>query len=215
MYYVYSHSIVLPSGVKRPFYVGKGKRSRGKSFSPRNKFYKHVLNKHGAENVTFDIWCDNLKEDEAFERETELISLMRDSGIKLTNMTNGGEGSSGYKHDPDHIESIRGNKFAKGSVRSDRHKAAIKAAQMGNKHTLGRKMTSEEIEKSANSRRGLPSPLKGRKSSEETKLKISKALMGKTVGSKWMNDGARSKRVRAESVSDFISEGWMIGRLKK
>jgi len=98
-----------------PFYIGKGqiidkynrKYRRFKDHlsdkKGNNKFKINVINKILEENkeVGFNIVQDNLNELESFEIEKQLILKyglrINNEGI-LTNLTMGGEGSSGYKH---------------------------------------------------------------------------------------------------------------------
>lgn len=101
MYYVYE--LQYPDGT--PFYVGKGKEKRHLNHfnneDTNNKFKCKVIGKirrNGGEPKSI-IVEDNLTEDKAFELECSLIAHYgrrdNNTGI-LTNLTNGGEGASGY-----------------------------------------------------------------------------------------------------------------------
>ena len=75
------------------FYVGKGKDYRYKNTSSRNKFFKNYYNTH---NCDVRIIYKNLSEDEAFNKEIETIKYYKENtNYRLTNQTDGGEGSSG------------------------------------------------------------------------------------------------------------------------
>lgn len=90
-YYVYEWFIVE---TKEVFYVGKGSGDRYKNIYQRNKFFKDMYNTH---NCDTRIVLDNLSEEEAFEKEIELIGYYRENtDYRLTNMTDGGEGTSGW-----------------------------------------------------------------------------------------------------------------------
>jgi len=83
----------------KPFYVGKGKDNRWKDIIHRNKYFKNKINKIkklGLKLIIFKLY-DNLNEKESFEKEIKLISEIEiiNPGI-LVNMTNGGDGRSGY-----------------------------------------------------------------------------------------------------------------------
>ena len=88
-FYVYEH---IKATDKSIFYVGKGSKKRARSKSCRNTYWKNIVNKHGFE-VKFIV--KNIDEELAFLVEEERIDQLKRLGIKLANLTNGGEGSSG------------------------------------------------------------------------------------------------------------------------
>jgi hypothetical protein len=88
VYYVYIHRRGDNNEV---FYVGKGKGNRIKQRDGRNIYWKNIVNKHG---YTYEIVEKELSEDSAFDLEIELIKFYRESGHKLVNLRNGGEGGS-------------------------------------------------------------------------------------------------------------------------
>jgi len=100
-YYVYLHKRVDDHKI---FYVGKGFNSRAISKHNRNKYWHNVVNKHG---YYIEYAAKDLSEEEAFELEIFLIQECKLSDIKLVNMTDGGEGSSGFKHSEESLEKIR------------------------------------------------------------------------------------------------------------
>ena len=94
-YYVYIHKKKTTGEV---FYVGKGKNWRATNKTQRNKFWKRVVRKHG---FVVEIVEKNIQEWYAHELEISLIAYYgrRDQGRgTLVNLTDGGEGSEGYKH---------------------------------------------------------------------------------------------------------------------
>lgn len=75
-------------------------------------------------------------EDEAFKQERLLIKSFRDSGIKLVNLTNGGEGSSGYKWTDEQKQRwilACGQNGMQGKEHSDETKEKIRAKALGRK----------------------------------------------------------------------------------
>lgn len=86
-FYVYIHKTLAG----RVFYVGKGHARRAWSHKNRSAWWLATVRKHG---LKIDIVESHLLEWYAFEREAELISFYGRS--ELVNMTDGGEGSSGY-----------------------------------------------------------------------------------------------------------------------
>ena len=80
-----------PNGI--PFYVGKGALRRTKNLSERNPYHQSVVSKYGKENILIGkMECSSEKI--AFELEKGLIKCLKSSGVKLTNFTDGGEGTS-------------------------------------------------------------------------------------------------------------------------
>ena len=90
-YYVYEWFIKDTNEV---FYVGKGKGKRYKETKNRNKFFKDMYKTHSCDvRKVFE----GLTEKEAFSQEVALIAYYRENTtFRLTNQTDGGEGSSGW-----------------------------------------------------------------------------------------------------------------------
>jgi hypothetical protein len=145
-FYTYSHC--KPDG--SIFYIGKGVGDRAFSKENRNIYWKRKVEKFGYEAKILAYWET---EKEAFDHEKLLISCFKDMGIKLVNMTNGGEGSSGYKW-------------------TDEQKANFDVA--GENNGMYGKQHSKETKLK------LSENAKGRVISEETKLKISAKMKNRT-----------------------------------
>lgn len=87
-YYVYEWFNVITGEV---FYVGKGIRNRYCQLSGRNKYFMDYFNTHECKSR---IVYENLTEQQAYEKEKELIKYYRkNSNFRLTNMTEGGDGN--------------------------------------------------------------------------------------------------------------------------
>lgn len=89
MYYVYIHYRATDL---TPFYVGKGSKDRAYNFKQRSSYWKRVYNKHG---VIVKIQNEFDNETDAFNFERYLIKTFKENNIPLTNLTDGGEGTSG------------------------------------------------------------------------------------------------------------------------
>ena len=92
MFYTYAHT--KPDGTI--FYIGKGTGIRAWKTTRRNQHWKNIVAKYKDYNV--EILANWDTEKEALDHEILLISCFRDMRYNLANMTNGGEGTSGYKH---------------------------------------------------------------------------------------------------------------------
>jgi hypothetical protein len=91
-FYVYAH-IRKDNGAC--FYIGKGTNKRYESKVGRSVYWHNIVNKVG---FTHNIIANNLSETEALNFEIALIKSAKNAGFNLCNLTNGGEGVSGYKH---------------------------------------------------------------------------------------------------------------------
>lgn len=156
MFYTYIH---FRKDDGKPFYIGKGKKSRHLVKSKRNNHWNNVVAKHGFKS---EILCRWDTEQEALEHEKLLIECFRDMKIELVNMTDGGEGTSGWipsdswrkrKSDAQKLNFInpmlsqasreKRKKTITGRELSESHKANIGKASTGNKSRSGLKNTIE------------------------------------------------------------------------
>lgn len=160
MYYVYQH---LKSDTNEVFYVGKGTKNRAFKTTSRNDFWKRIVAKHG---LKVEFLAKYIEEELAFLVEAEAIDLYKKLGIRLSNMTDGGEGASGYKHTEEHKSKMVGNQFGK-LVKTNGFK--------------GKTHSDEQKAKWSETRKGVTSPRKGVVLSDETRSKISQSRMGIVV----------------------------------
>ena len=188
-FYTYLHC--KPNG--EPFYVGKGSGKRAFDFSIRTKFHSGIVSRYGRNNIqVYVFFCETEKQ--AFADEKQQIAQLRTEGYKLANLTDGGEGSSGYKLSLAAREKMsksrKGNTNSlgfkhseetkrkvsaaiRGRVHSEETKKKIAEAMMGNKYSLGYKHSPESVLRSSSSHIG-------KKRSAETRRRISEANSGKT-----------------------------------
>lgn len=177
-----------------PFYVGKGKDGRAyehlKDGDDINPFKKRKIRKAQRQNkqILVEFIKTDLIEDDAFLWEVFYIAEFgrRDLGLgPLTNLTDGGEGMSGFKFSDESLQRLktRWDRFEHpkgmlGKKHSPEVVAGIKARLAENhpKGMLGKKHSEEAKARWSEQRRGKPS---GIVFTEETKAKISKARKGK------------------------------------
>ena len=152
-YYVYQHKFINGT-----IYIGKGKGKRFIENTSRNPHWKALTAKYG-EPIKGIMYC-NLTESEAFQKEKVVIRYYKLKKVLLCNLTNGGEGASGYKHTSEHKKYIS---------------LAIKEYLKDKREILSKRVAGEN-----NPMYGKPSWIKGL--TKETSLSvqaISKALTGK------------------------------------
>jgi len=186
-FYVYEH---IRLDTMKPFYVGKGQGDRAHRHSCRNIYWKRVVKKHG---YLIRFVAKNLNEELAFLTEIERIDQLRRLGLDLTNMSDGGEGQTGYKHTDEtkakmalaHIGSIgpwRGKKFP------DEIKQKISAKLTESYATTDRaKRISDKLKNrffSEEHRSKLSQAIKKVVRTQEHRNNLSKSLKGKTAYNK-------------------------------
>lgn len=175
-FYTYLHC--KPNG--DPFYVGKGSGSRSHSFLQRNPYHLRTVEKYGKVNIgIFVFMCES--EQQAFEDEIQQIAQLRREGFNLVNLTDGGDGISGFKFSDESrakvTAALLGRKWSEesiakrsktntGSKRSEETKANMSLAQKG-------KSRSPEL------RARLSAANKGKTHTPEARAKISAAHLGK------------------------------------
>ncbi|MGL5077097.1 MAG: NUMOD3 domain-containing DNA-binding protein [Waterburya sp.] len=160
------------------FYVGKGTLDRANDCYQRSDWWKRVVVKH---DHFVEIIEDNLTEQEALEREVYWIAHYRSKDSPLVNMTNGGEGSSGYKHTKEARDKI--SIASKNQSKESRQKVADLRR--------GVPRTEETRNKIATAKTGVPLPEEvkqklreyntGNKTSETTKEKIRQKVIGRKL----------------------------------
>lgn len=187
IYGAYTHA--RPDG--SVFYVGKGSIKRAK-WMKRNKWHSAIVEKYGAKNIVVSfIPCSS--EDIAFDLEVGLIKCFRRIGVKLVNLTDGGEGVSGFTPS---LETRAKMSVSSKASRTMEVRAKISATSKGRKRSPefcakisaaknGKKRPPEFCEKMSISLRGkimseetrnkISQTSKGRKKSPETRLKMSLA----------------------------------------
>ena len=158
------------------------------------------------EETTEDYW----------EREERwFINYFRAIGCNLTNGTDGGEGSYGFKHNQEAKDKLRQVRL--GKIPSEETRRKMSASQLGRKHSdetkrkiseanSGRKLSEETIER-------IIVRNKERKHSESAKRKISAANKGKvrTAETKERMSEAQRGKKHSEETKKKISEA-AIGR---
>ena len=90
-FYIYEH---WRPDKNEPFYVGKGRGRRAWSTKPRNPYYDNVVRKLATDGLCVEVKLvvGELAAQQAYDLEIERIAFWRNAGIRLTNMTAGGEG---------------------------------------------------------------------------------------------------------------------------
>jgi hypothetical protein len=168
-FYVYEH---IRKDTGAVFYVGKGSGKRCNHFANRGKFWNNFSK--SKDNVEVRLPIQNVDEEFSLLAEVELIDLYRRRGVFLVNISDGGEGTSGW---------IPSEETRKRIGEANKH--TPKAT--GEKHGMfGKKHTAESLAKMSASHKGQlvgkNHPFYGKHHTDEAKAKVSLARKGKCVG---------------------------------
>lgn len=164
MAYLYRH---IRLDRNEPFYIGIGydkKYSRAYETDSRNKYWKNITS---SIEYRVEIMIDDLDDDEVKEKEKEFISIYgrKDNDLgTLVNMTDGGEGTLGYRHSEETRKKIANSNRKENISEENRRKKSLYAKNRTQEHK--EKLRLSNI---------------NRKVSEESKLKMSISHKGKTV----------------------------------
>lgn len=144
MWYVY----LIENKVNGKLYVGKSYNvnrrwkqhqniaSNGKQKYPKDYQYLHsAISKYGKQNFVIKTIGSYELENDAFDNEIKYITQLQSEGYKLYNLTNGGEGMSGYKFSDESKQKM--SLANKGRKRSEETKRNISIARKGNTNRLG------------------------------------------------------------------------------
>ncbi len=190
-----------------PFYIGKGQRRRiechfldaRKTTKNHPKLQKiRKIESLGLSVIVRKVE-ENVSDADAQDLEMLIIAEARDKGIQLCNLTDGGDGSAGYKHTPESIRKI--SDALTGVPKTESQKKALAAYMLANpihmrpgvkekvsgeNHwnygqpaaNLGMKWTDEQRAAQSERFSGENHPLFGRPCSDERRAAIKAATTG-------------------------------------
>lgn len=167
MFYVYEH---IRPDTGMVFYVGKGSGKRFNTKRGRNVYWHRIVNK--ANGFIVKKIVENVDEELAFLAEQERINQLKKLNIKLCNLSNGGEGPTGYKFSAEQKAKISAKRkgVALGPMKEETKKKLSEVKK-------GRKFGSRPYEWKQNISKGLT----GRKRSEQECKNISAGQKGKII----------------------------------
>ena len=186
-FYAYLHARPNTEDASGIFYVGKGKDKRAYDLNRPNKHHSSVINKHGKENILVSlIECSS--EQIAFDLEVGLIKCLARMGVALSNKTAGGDGVRGF-------------------VKSEEWRKNHSKMMTGRSNwAKGRTVPEEQRRKISNTLK-VASIWKGRRHTEDSKLK-----MAVNKGTKLVNKDGVVVRILSSEIDLYLSNGWCLGR---
>lgn len=161
MFYVYEH---WRPDLNLPFYVGKGLDARIKLLKRRhNKHHTHIRNKLIKDGMDVEIKIIAQTEDEceAFNIERIVIDALTSAGIKLVNLTSGGDGISGFTHADSTKQKMSAS--ASGKRKSAEHVARMKISKKYSEYSEAfKEKCRKRMTGDGNPMYGKPSNMRGK-----------------------------------------------------
>jgi len=203
VFYVYQH---LKSDTGEIFYVGKGMGRRAHDSYHRSKYWKNIVAKHG---VTVEFLRIDITEPESLELEIVTIERYRKKGLQIINMTDGGDGTTGYSHTDEHKQMMSAKQSGENNPRYGKvgtRKGALATPETIQKlrlSHLGKELPEEQKRKIRDStkkaRQGIKTlGMTGRVHSEETKAKMRAKALGRKQTAESIAKISMTKKLQAD-----------------
>jgi len=236
-HYAYIHARPDTTDLSGVFYVGKGAGRRFRPAIRRNRHHQNVVGKYGAENILVGkVECSS--EAIAHELETGLIRCLRRAGVKLVNLTDGGEGSSGYRMPSGTKAVIAENskrrwedpefkaKLSETQRRAQRDPACFtekkQASSLRNAEAARAALQNPETREQARTKNSIKSREMWADPDFRDAMKVKhaslwtderrKAKSLQVKGRIRMTDGTNERNVSPEDVEELLRQGWVKGR---
>lgn len=169
-FYVYQYRDPITKSIR---YIGKGKGNRYLPNSHNHGYCGNWINslkKQGMKPI-IEFPEKDLTEKEAFALERKLIKRAKEEGHPLTNLTDGGEGLSGFKHSEESKKKM--SELAIGKTHTDETKKKLSISGKGRPgFWTGKSLSEDHKNRLSESHKGYTMP-------ESQKEKIAIANMGK------------------------------------
>lgn len=184
------------------YYFANGISNSGKIYSRKKTYFSKAILKHGFENFKKDV-IEYCNKDNVNEREIFWINKYDSKNSDIGyNLTNGGDGLSGYKMTEEHKAKIG----LTNSMCSKETREKLRLANIGKRHT------PESIEKMRLIKTGI-------KCTEEAKRKISESNKGRVVSEETKRKIGDANKISllGKKLSDEVKEKLRIsstGRIK-
>lgn len=171
-FYVYEH---WRPDKGQCFYVGKGTKQRVGYVWRRNPYHRAIVAKLSTLGMKAEVRIvgKGLSECDAHLLECERISYWRANGAKLANVTDGGEGISGFKHSEETKLKL------KTRIVSEETRAKLSASKTGKKASEETRAKMRNRPVSQRQRESVAERNRARIVTDETRLKISKINKGR------------------------------------
>lgn len=208
-----------------PFYVGKGKGRRAKYHLTKsnlekdvNKLKTNIIKKIFKENKKPIIKVvKNLYEQHSLDLEMKMVKLIGRRDLKegtLANMTDGGDGISGFKHSQKYKNKMSITRLNKTFIEIYGVDRAKDIRESMSKSLKGRKLSLDQIEKMSNRLKGLSFiDIHGEDRAKEIKQKMSISRKGNKQSYEWKEKIGNANRGKKNGM--YGKDPWNKGLRKR
>lgn len=203
MYY-YIYKITCTAGsFKNHYYIGQHKTAnlddgyKGSGVKIQS-YYKKYPNDYKKEILC---WCDS--EEDMNVKEDFYVGDLYATDPMCLNLKAGGGNRPGYSDETR-------KKISENSA--SRRPEVRKKISEGNK---GKYVSKETRKKLSDATKGENNPMYGHKHTKIAKQKMLEASLKGTVGTIWMTNSFKQKRVKSDEVNLYLEKGYSFGRLNK
>lgn len=202
---VYTHTRLDTGAI---FYVGKGTARRVRRATNRNPHWHRIVAKAGG--FGSQIVKADITESAALQLECETIARLRAEGVALCNMTDGGDGISGYRHTAAARQAMSDR--MKGSIPPNKGQktspeviAKFRAAKVGWKPTPAMiaavKASLTGVPKSETHRRNMAAAQRGKRQSSAVRAKTGRAVICVTTGENFGSIGLAAEATSTQRAN--------------
>jgi group I intron endonuclease len=175
------------------------KRWRNGNGYQKNKYFFSAILKYGWDNIEHKILFEDLEEEEAKQKETELIQKYKSNDRNYGyNLSSGGESSNGYKHTKEQIEKQKRNRKKPQYTKETRLKMSVSAKRVWENPEYKEEMRKKIKEAYKN---GKINNNKGKHLSKETIEKIKRTRKIKYIKCLETNEIYRGTRDISEKLN--------------
>lgn len=199
-FYVYEH---WRPDLDVCFYVGKGRGPRAWILRRRNPYYKNIIGKLARLGLYAEVRLveGGLDEQSALDLEVRRIAFWRRSGVRIANVTDGGDGVSGLKHS---AETRKKMKEKRPLQSREKHREIMTGRSLPKAHraNISRGITGRKV--SEKTRLKIAEANRGKSRSMETRERLSAAHVGKTHSEETRNRMRESQLARWARIKESI-----------
>ena len=170
-----------------------------------------AIQRYGWDNIEHRIIAENLSRDEANAMEIALISSYRNNPeYVVMNITDGGLGHAGYNFPQDVRDRMSKNMIGRVKITNGEEDKMLPESKIAPYLKAGwRRGTC--LTWNDEQRKQISNRLKGVPHSESRKLHNS-ITQRQFI---WLNDGKRNMRIKKDFANDFLSKGFVPGKIQK
>lgn len=201
MFYIIYRTTNIING---KYYIGKHQtKNLNDGYMGSGKILKYAIKKYGLENFHREILF--ICKDEHHMNILEKILVVPDVELNY-NLCSGGKGGFSY--------------INKNVMFADVRRKNLEKSRTPEKIALATRHSSETMKRTHAQGKLKYDTFIGKRHSEETKLKMSNSLKGKSSGKNnsqygtcWITNGSENLKIKKESLDKYLEQGYYKGRI--